>query len=324
MSRFLQFREIGGPEMLTLKQAPVREPAAREVRLRQTAVGVNYIDIYHRSGFYPVELPSGLGLEAAGIVEAVGREVTHLSPGDSAGYFLGPLGAYADVRTLPAETVVRLPEGIDAETAAAAMLKGCTVEYLLRRAFPVQPGHRVLLHAAAGGVGLLAAQWLRALGATAIGTAGSPAKADTARAYGCDHVIAYREEDVAARVREITEGRGVDVVYDGVGRATFQASLDSLAPRGTLVSFGNASGPVTGVDLAVFQQKGSLFFTRPTLMDYYADPAEFAAGTRALFERLLSGELTVEITRRLPLEQASEAHRTLQARETSGSILLLP
>jgi len=323
MSRAIRIAETGGPDVLQLAEAPASDPGPGEVRLQQSAIGVNFIDIYHRTGLYPTTLPTGLGLEAAGMVEAVGPGVDHLAPGDRVAYFLGPLGAYGERRTLPADTVVRLPEGLDAETAAAVMLKGCTVEYLLQRVFHVKPSHRVLLHAAAGGVGLLAVQWLRSIGATVIGTAGTPDKAEKARRAGCDHVIGYREENVAKRVREITDGAGVDVVYDGVGQATFQASLDSLAPRGMLVSYGNASGPVTGVDLGVFQQKGSLFFTRPTLMDYYADPGEFAAGVQALFARLLAGDMTVEITQRYPLDEVSEAHRALEARETTGSIILV-
>jgi len=324
MSRAVRFARTGGPEVLRLEPVAVRAPGPGEVRLAQNAIGLNFIDVYHRTGLYRLELPSGLGIEAAGRVLAVGEGVTHLSRGDRAAYMLGPVGAYAEERTLPADRVVRLPEGISEETAAASLLKGCTVEYLVQRTFHVKPGHRVLLHAAAGGVGQLAVQWLKAIGATVIGTAGSPDKAARARALGCDHVILYRQEDVPARLREITGGTGVDVVYDGVGRATFEASLDALRPRGMLVSFGNASGPITGVDLGIFQDKGSLFFTRPNLMHYYAGREEFEAGVAAVFERLLAGELTVAIECRLPLSEAAEAHRALEARETTGSAILYP
>lgn len=324
MSRTIRMTRTGGPEALELVDIDVPPPGPGEIRLRHTAIGVNYIDIYHRTGLYPVELPSGLGLEAAGVVEDVGDDVDDLRPGDRVGYMLGPIGAYAERRSLPAEAVVRLPDGISDELAAAALLKGCTVEYLVRRVFHVKPGHRVLLHAAAGGVGQIAVQWLKAIGAEVIGTAGSPEKATRARKLGCDHVIDYRKEDVAARTREITDGVGVDVVYDGVGKSTFAASLDALRPRGMMVSFGNASGPVGEIDVNLLQQKGSLFLTRPSLMHYYADATERQEGVDALFAHIEAGDIKVAIGQRFPLEAAADAHRALEARRTSGSTILLP
>jgi len=324
MTRAVRFTQTGGPEVLELVDVDVPPPGPGEIRLRHTAIGVNYIDIYHRSGLYPVELPSGVGVEAAGVVEAVGEGVSHLKAGDRAAYMLGPIGAYAECRTMPAAAAIPLPGVISDELAAGVLLKGCTVEYLIRRVFHVKSGHRVLLHAAAGGVGQIAVQWLKALGAEVIGAAGSPEKAERAQALGCDHVILYREEDVAARAREITDGVGVDVVYDGVGRATFAASLDALRPRGMMVSFGNASGPVGDIDVNLLQQKGSLFLTRPSLMHYYAEPAERQTGVEALFERLAAGDITVAIEQRFPLKAAADTHRALEARETTGATILLP
>ena len=314
----------GGPEVLTLAERPLPAPGPGEVQVRHRAIGVNFIDCYHRSGLYPLPLPSGIGLEAAGVVVAVGEGVDAFRVGDRVGCFLGPPGAYSEARTIAAASLVRLPDALDDETAAAVLLKGATVEYLVRRVFPVRRGHAVLFHAAAGGVGLLACQWLRTLGARVIATAGSPGKAALAREHGADEVILYREEDLVARVRELTGGRGVDVVYDGVGRATFAASLDCLKARGHMVSYGNASGPVGQIDVNLLQAKGSLFLTRPSLMHYYVAPDEIADGITALFKKVLSGEVRPRIGQRFPLAAAAEAHRALEARATQGATLLLP
>lgn len=316
--------EAGGPETFKWEEVAVGAPGAGEVRIRQTAVGLNFIDIYQRTGLYPVPLPAILGFEAAGVVEAVGKGVGGLAEGDRVAYPAGPLGAYAEARLMPADQLAKLPEAIDDVTAAAMMLKGCTVEYLIRRSYPVRAGETVLFHAAAGGVGLIACQWLKAVGVTVIGTVGSEEKAALARAHGCDHTILYREEDVAGRVREITDGAGVPVVFDSVGASTFEASLDALSPRGMLVSFGNASGPVSGVDLGILAAKGSLFVTRPTLFHYYATPEDFAAGTGALFDVVTSGEVKIEVGQTFALKDMAEAHRALESRATTGSTVLLP
>src|SRR5262252_7871003 len=263
-SHAIRFHETGGPEVLKWEEIEVGDPAPGEILLRQTAVGLNFIDTYHRSGLYKVPLPSGIGSEGAGVVEKVGAGVSNLKPGDRVAYATGgPLAAYSEWRTYPADRAVKLPDGISDRQGAAMMLQGMTVEYLIRRTFPVKAGQTVLLHAAAGGIGLIASQWLKHLGATVIGTAGGPEKMAMAKAHGCDHVLDAHKEDIAKRVRELTGGKGVPVVYDGVGKATFQASLDSLAPRGMFVSFGNASGPVPPFEPALLSQKGSLYFTRP-------------------------------------------------------------
>jgi NADPH2:quinone reductase len=287
--------------------------------VRHTAVGLNFIDVYHREGLYPLELPFTPGVEGAGVIEEVGADIEHLKPGDRVAYTgNGPAGSYTQWRTMPASRLVRLPDQIEDITAAGLMLKGTTVEYLVRRTFPVREGHWVLLHAAAGGVGLIACQWLNALGATVIGTVGSAAKGELAQQHGCHHVILYRDEDVVARVNEITGGAGVDVVYDSVGKDTFAASLDVLRPRGMLVSFGNASGAVEPFQPLLLSQKGSLFLTRPTLGHYYSDPDEFRDGCRAVFEVVLSGAVTVPVRQTVPLHEAARAHAQLQARETTG------
>lgn len=320
----IRINRNGGPEVLEWTPVTLGAPGKGEVLIRHTAVGLNFIDTYHRSGLYPQPLPTGLGSEAAGVVEAVGEGVDTLQVGDRVGYCWGPVGAYATHRIIAADRLVKLPDGIDDETAAAALLKGCTTEYLVERCAAVQPGESVLVHAAAGGVGLLLVQWLKAVGATVIGTTSSDAKAELARAHGCDHVIRYDREDVAERVREITGGARVRVVIDGVGRATWEGSLDSLRPRGLMVSFGNASGPVTGVNLGILASKGSLYVTRPTMAAYYASRAEIEAGSARLFEMIRSGALKVRIDQRFPLADASEAHRALESRATTGSTLLLP
>jgi NADPH2:quinone reductase len=325
MSHAIRIHEHGGPEVLRHEEVDVGAPGPDEVRLRQTAVGLNYIDVYHRTGLYPVpQLPSGIGLEAAGEVEAVGANVSDLKQGDRVAYASPPLGAYADSRLIPADRVVRLPDGIDDRKAAAMMLQGMTVEYLIRRTFPVKKGQIVLFHAAAGGVGLIACQWLKAIGATVIGTVGSDEKAELAKAHGCDHPIVYTREDFVARVKEITEGEGVPVVYDSVGKDTWEGSLDCLAPRGMMVSFGNASGAVTEFNPGVLSQKGSLFLTRPTIMTYTAKRQDLLASANALFEVVLDGRVKIEVNQTYPLAEAAQAHRDLEARKTTGSTVLLP
>lgn len=320
----IRFHSTGGPEVLEWDAVQVGEPGPGELRLRQTAVGVNFIDVYHRTGLYPVPLPSGLGAEAAGVVEAVGPEVTDLKPGDRVAYGTGPLGAYAERRVMPARHVVKLPDVLNERQAAGMMLRGMTAQYLLRRTYRVTEGERVLVHAAAGGVGLILVQWAKHLGATVIGTAGSQAKADIARAHGADHVILYDEEDFPARVRELTGGNGVHVVYDGVGKATFMGSLDCLAPRGMMVSFGNASGAVPPFDLLLLARKGSLYVTRPTLASYTATRDELVASAEDLFNVVTAGAVRIEVGQTFPLELAAEAHRALEARATTGSTVLLP
>jgi NADPH2:quinone reductase len=316
----IRIHETGGPDVLRWEEVEVGEPAAGQVLLRQTAIGLNYIDTYHRSGLYKVALPTAIGLEAAGLVERVGPNVEDIAVGDRVAYASAPLGAYAECRLYPAERLIKLPAAISDRQAAAMMLQGMTVEYLVRRTYTVRPGQTVLLHAAAGGVGLIAAQWLAHLGATVIGTAGGPEKAALAKAHGCHQVIDYRQEDVAARVRDLTGGRGVPVVYDGVGKDTFQASLDSLM----LVSFGNASGAVPAFEPAALAAKGSLFLTRPTLADYTATREELLASAGALFEVVASGAVKIEVRQTYPLRDAAQAHRDLQERRTTGSTVLLP
>lgn len=321
----VRLHRTGGPEVLQYEAVAVGEPAAGEARVRQHAVGVNFIDIYHRSGLYPVPLPSGLGQEAAGVVEAVGSSVTDIAPGDRVAYAGGPLGAYAQVRNLPADRLVRLPDAIGFDTAAALMLKGLTAQYLLRRTCRVAPGDVVLMHAAAGGVGLLLCQWANALGAIVIGTVSTGQKAALAREHGCDHVlVGVAVADLPARVRALTQGRGVRVVYDGVGRETFMASLDCLAPLGMMVSFGNASGPVAAFEPALLAQKGSLFLTRPTLFHYAAERADLLSMSAELFERVMDGTLSVSISHGHALKDCARAHEDLAARRTTGSTLLLP
>jgi NADPH2:quinone reductase len=323
MPRAIRFHETGGPEVLRLEDVEVGAPGAGEARVRHTAIGVNFIDVYHRTGLYPLPLPSGVGVEGAGVVEEVGAGVSHVRPGDRVAYN-APGGSYSEVRLVPADRLVRLPEGVDDPTAAAALTKGLTVQALVRRTHPVRAGETVLWHAAAGGVGLIATQWLKALGATVIGTVGSDEKAAIARAHGCDHVIVYTREDFPSRVRELTGGAGVPVVYDSVGKATFDGSLDCLAPLGLMVSFGNASGAVPPFDIGVLARKGSLFLTRPMVFTYIARREDLERGAAELFEVVRTGKVKVEIGRTWPLAQAAEAHRALEARETTGSVVLLP
>lgn len=324
MPRAIRFQQTGGPEVLQWEEVAVDEPGEGQVRLRHTAIGVNFIDTYHRSGLYPVPLPSGLGSEGAGVVEAVGPGVTLVKPGDRVAYAGGPIGSYAEQRLFPAERLVKLPDGISDQLGAAMMLKGMTTQYLIRRTYRVQPGETVLFHAAAGGVGSIACQWLKALGATVIGTVGSEAKAELARANGCHHVINYATENFVERVRELTHGRDVPVVYDSVGRSTFPASLDCLQPRGLFVSFGNASGPVPPFELSLLTQKGSLYVTRPTLASYTATRKELEETAQELFDMVLSGQVKFEIQHTYPLQDAQQVHRDLEARKTTGSVIMLP
>ena len=320
----IRIERHGDPEVMQLVDSDLPPPGPGEVRIRHTAIGLNFIDTYHRSGLYALKLPSGLGLEAAGVVEAAGEGVRNLKPGDRVAYGNGPLGAYAQARNAPANRVSKIPDGISDETAAAMMLKGMTVRYLLRETYRVEPGDTILIHAAAGGVGSIACQWAKALGATVIGTAGTEEKAELARGHGCDHVIVYSREDVAARVRELTGGKGVPVVYDGVGQSTLMTSLDSLRPRGLLVSFGNASGPVEGFNLGILAAKGSLYVTRPTLASYVADDAALQANAKELFDMVASGKVRIEVKQRYPLSEVVAAHRDLGGRKTTGSTVLLP
>lgn len=319
----VRIRQTGGPEKMMWEEISLAPPAPGEALIRVAAAGLNFIDVYHRTGLYPVPLPAVLGLEGAGTVEAVGDGVSEVKPGDRVGYCVAGLGACAEWRLAPAAKLIPLPDSVSFEQAAGMLLKGMTAEYLIRRCHPARAGETVLFHAAAGGVGLIACQWLAQLGATVIGTAGSPEKAELARAHGCAHVILYRGEDVAKRVREITDGRGVPVAFDSVGRATFRGTLDSLAARGMFVSFGNASGPVEPFPPGLLAEKGSLFFTRPTLMGYCADPGEMRESAAALFAAVADGVKT-EVRQRFPLRDAAEAHRALEARETVGATVLLP
>jgi NADPH2:quinone reductase len=323
MARAIRIHETGGPEVLRLEQLEVGAPGPGEVRLRQTAIGVNFIDTYHRTGLYPLQLPATLGREAAGVVEAVGAEVTEFAPGDRVAYAL-EAGAYTDQRLIDAQRLVALPAAIDDRTAAGVMLKGLTAHYLLRRTHRVSQDDTILIHAAAGGVGLLACQWASHLGATVIGTVGSPEKAELARAHGCTWPVLYREEDFVQRVRALTDGRGVRVVYDSVGRATFMRSLDCLMPLGLMVSFGQSSGPVDPLPLGLLAQKGSLFVTRPTLASYIASRDELVAAADELFELVLAGVVTAEVRHTYDLADAARAHADLEGRRTSGSIVLLP
>jgi NADPH2:quinone reductase len=323
MAKAIRFHQTGGPEVLWLEDVDVGDPGPGTARVRHAAIGVNFVDIYHRSGLYPLPLPSGLGVEGAGTVEAVGAGVGNVREGDRVAW-VGPPGAYAEAAIVPADRLVKLPQGIDERVAAAILLKGLTVHALVRRTHPVKAGETVLWHAAAGGVGLIAVQWLKAIGATVIGTAGSDEKAALARAHGCDHVVVYTREDVPKRVRELTGGAGVPVVYDAVGKATFEGSLDSLAPLGLMVSFGNASGAVPPFDIAVLSRKGSLFLTRPTVFTYIAKREDLERGATELFDLVRAGKVKVEIGRTWPLAAAADAHRALQARETTGSVILIP
>ena len=321
MPHAIRVHEIGGPEVLKWEEVEVGDPGSGEIRIRQEAAGLNFIDIYHRTGLYPQPLPFTPGVEGAGVVDAIGRDVTTLKIGDRVAYG-GPVGGYAEVRLIDAAKVVKLPDDISSEQAAAAMLQGMTAEMLLRRVYPLKAGETILVHAAAGGVGLILCQWAKALGATVIGTVGSDEKAELARTHGCDHPIVYTRQDFVAEVGRITGGAKVAVVYDGVGKDTFMRSLDCLKRRGMMVSFGNASGPVDPFPTLLLAQKGSLFLTRPTLYDYTLERADLEQSAAALFDVVASGKVKIEVGQRFPLRDAAEAQRALEGRRTSGSTVL--
>jgi NADPH2:quinone reductase len=325
MPNAIRIHQNGGSEQLKYESIELPPVSAGDISVRHSAIGLNYIDVYQRTGLYPIQsFPAIIGLEAAGTITQIGDAVSEFNVGDRVAYASPPMGAYADERVMPAASVVRLPDTIDLDTAAAMMLQGMTVQYLVKQTYQVQPGDAVLIHAAAGGVGLIACQWLKHLGATVLGTVGSEEKAELARAHGCDHTILYREQDVAAMVREITDGKGVQVVYDSIGQSTLEASLDSLATRGLLVSFGNASGPVTNFNFGMLAQKGSLYVTRPTLMTYIAERANMVKMAEDLFNVVDSGIVKININQRYKLSDAAQAHDDLEARRTTGSTILVP
>ena len=323
MAKAIRFHKAGGPEVLQLDDVQVGDPGQGQVRIRHTAIGVNFVDTYQRSGLYPMPLPQVAGNEGAGVVEAVGAGVGDLKAGDRVTY-TGLIGAYCESRVVPADRMVKLPQGISDEQAASMLLKGLTVHYLIFSTFAVKPGDTVLWHAAAGGVGLIACQWLKALGVHTIATAGSDEKAALAKAHGAEHVINYSKENFVEKVKAITGGKGVPVVYDGVGKATWEGSLDCLRPRGLMVTFGNASGPVAPVNLGILSAKGSLYVTRPTLATYIATRADLVERSSALFEVVKSGKVKIEITARYKLVDAAQAHRDLESRKTTGSVILTP
>ena len=325
MPHAIRFHKTGGPEVLQWEDVVVAPPGSGEVQLRHKAVGLNYIDTYHRTGLYPLPLPSGIGLEGAGVVEAVGPGVTEFKSGDRVAYANGPIGAYAEVKNHPADRLVKIPEGISFEQAASMMLQGLTVQYLLRRLHRIpQAGETVLWHAAAGGIGLIACQWAKAIGVNIIGTTSSEEKAKLARDHGCAHTVIYTKEDFVARVNEITGGKKVPIVYDSVGKDTFMKSLDCLQGRGLMVSFGNASGPVGPTDLGILAAKGSLYVTRPTLMGYVAKREELVAAAKELFDHVLAGHIKVAPRQTYALKDAAQAHRDLEGRKTTGSTVLVP
>ncbi|MFO1318563.1 MAG: quinone oxidoreductase [Burkholderiales bacterium] len=324
MTKAIRIHKTGGPEVLVYEDVAVGVPGPGQARVKNNVIGLNFIDTYHRSGLYPLPLPSGIGVEAAGVVEAVGPGVDFLKAGDRVAYAGGAPGAYSESRIIPADRLVRIPDGITDLQAAAMMLKGMTVQYLIRRTFRVQAGQTVLFHAAAGGVGLIAGQWLKALGVTAIGTVGSDAKAEIAKAHGYAHTIVYTRENVAERVKEITGGAKVPVVFDSVGKDTFMGSLDSLQPLGMLAVFGNGSGPVAAFDLGLLAQKGSLYVTRPTLNTYTAKREDLVATANELFDVVKSGQVRIEVNQTYALKDAQQAHRDLEGRKTTGSTVLMP
>lgn len=320
----IRFETTGGPDVMQWVDVEVPAPAAGEVLIRHEAVGLNYIDVYFRTGMYPQPMPGSLGMEGAGVVEAIGEGVTMVAVGDRIAYANRPIGAYAQKRVVPESILVKLPDEISFEQGAAMMLQGLTVQYLVTDSYAVKAGDQVLVHAAAGGVGLIAVQWLKALGARVIGTVGSVEKAALAKAYGCDETILYNEEDFVARTRELTGGKGVNVVYDSIGKDTFDGSLDCLAPRGTMVTYGNATGPVAPLDVASLAAKGSLKVTRPTLFSYVTDRALLEQMSADLFSRVISGEVKIEVNQRYALADVAQAHKDLEARKTTGSTILLP
>jgi len=324
MAKAIRIHQTGGPEVMQFEEVEVGAPGEGQARIRHTAIGINYIDTYHRTGLYPLQLPAGIGLEGAGVVEAVGPGVTDIQPGDRVAYAGGPVGAYSTERVIPADRLVKPPDGITEQQAAGMMLKGMTVQYLIRRTYRVQSGDTVLFHAAAGGVGLIACQWLKALGARVIGTVGSDEKAALARAHGCEYPVVYTREDFVARVKEITGGKGLPVVYDSVGKDSFVRSLDCLQPRGLVVLFGNSSGAVPPFELGILAQKGSLYLTRPTLMTYTARREDLLATAADLFDAVISGKVKIEVSRTYPLADAQQAHRDLESRKTTGSLVLIP
>ena len=323
MAKAVRYHKQGGPEVLQLDEVPVGDPGAGQVRVRHTAIGVNFVDTYQRSGLYPMQVPAVAGNEAAGVVDAVGSGVTDLKVGDRVAY-TGLPGSYCEARVVPADRMVKLPEGISDEQAASMMLKGLTVHYLIHSTYPVKKGETVLWHAAAGGVGLIACQWLKVLGATTIGTVGSDEKAALARNHGAEHVINYSKENFVDRVKAITGNKNVPVVYDSVGKSTWDGSLDCLRPRGLMVSFGNASGPVAPVNLGILSTKGSLYVTRPTLATHIASRNDLVERSNALFDVVKSGKVKIETTKRYKLADAQAAHRDLEGRKTTGSIVLVP
>ncbi len=319
-----RFHKPGAAGVLKWEDVELAKPEAGEAQVRHTAVGLNYIDTYQRSGLYPMAMPSGIGLEAAGVVEAVGRGVSHVKPGDRVAYSGGPLGAYSEARNIPADKLLKLPAKISDQEGAAMMLKGMTVEYLLCRTYPVKKGETILMHAAAGGVGLIAGQWAHAIGATVIGTAGGAAKCKLAKAHGYDHVIDYTRQDFTKAVRRLTKNAGVPVVYDSIGKSTWDGSLDCLAPRGTMVSFGNASGPVADISPGILAAKGSLYLTRPSLMSYTSARADLELSARRLFKMVTSGKVKIEVNQTYALKDAAKAHRDLEGRKTTGSTVFIP
>jgi NADPH2:quinone reductase len=325
MAHAIRFHKTGGPEVLTWEEVGVGEPGAGEVRLANKAVGLNYLDTYHRTGLYPMPIPSGIGMEGAGVVEAVGPGVTEFKVGDRVAYANGPIGAYAEKKIHPADRLVKIPEGISFEQAASMMLQGLTVQYLLRRLhLTPKSGDTILFHAAAGGIGLIACQWAKALGVNLIGTVSTEEKAQLAREHGAAHTIIYTKEDFVARVNEITGGKKVPIVYDSVGKDTFMKSLDTLQPRGLMVSFGNASGPVEPTNLGILAQKGSLYVTRPTLIHYTSKREELVAAANELFDMVLKGKIKVGPRQSYALKDAQQAHRDLEGRKTTGSTILVP
>jgi NADPH2:quinone reductase len=324
MVKAIQFHSTGGPEVLQWEEVTVGDPGPGEIRVKHTAIGLNYIDTYHRTGLYPLPLPHGIGMEGAGHVTAIGNGVTDLAVGDRVAYAGPPPGSYAEERLMAASTAVKIPNGVDDETAAAMMLKGMTAQYLIRQTYPVKAGDTILIHAAAGGVGQIVCQWAKSLGATVIGTVGNDEKAEMVRALGCDHPIVYTREGFVEKVMDITAGAKLPVVYDSVGQDTFMKSLDCLQPLGTMVSFGQSSGAVPPLDLGIFAQKGSLFFTRPTLMTYTANRADLLAMTDDLFTVVQDGTVKIAIDQRFALQDARAAHEALEGRQTTGSTILLP